>query len=181
MSGYLGLAAESPGVARRWSSGCAAIGPQLRDPMSPARRLFFGRISTQPWNKLARLDGSRWRWPAERRTWPPLALRVPLDDAHHLLDVGGGTGLYSIAWLQQHPHLRATVWDRPHVLSVAQEMAHEYGVADRLECVAGDMFADAVPEGAEVCLLSNILHDWDTADCRRLIGAVPLPCPVAAG
>lgn len=99
---------------------------------------------------------------------PVLAERVSLDDAETLLDVGGGSGIYSIAWLRRHPTLRAIVWDRPEVLKVAREMAEQYGVADRLDCVAGDMFVDPVPS-ADVVLLSNILHDWDEPECRTLV------------
>jgi len=100
---------------------------------------------------------------------PFLAEKVPLSDAKLLLDIGGGTGIYSIACLQKNPNLRAIVWDRPAVLKVASEMAIEYGVADRLECVPGDMFTDKVPSGADVMLLSNILHDWDVPQCHELI------------
>ena len=83
--------------------------------------------------------------------------------------VGGGTGIYSIAWLQRYPNLTAIVWDRPEVLKVAHEMAEAHGVADRLECRPGDMFRDPVPNGADVILLSNILHDWDVPECRTLV------------
>lgn len=100
---------------------------------------------------------------------PVLAARVPLDDSQLLLDVGGGTGIYSIACLQKNPGLHAIVWDRPEVLKVAAEMANAYGVADRLECRPGDMFRDALPAGADVILLSNVLHDWDVPDCRSLV------------
>jgi SAM-dependent methyltransferase len=108
---------------------------------------------------------------------PLLADRVPLDAAGLLLDVGGGTGIYSIACLQRNPRLRAIVWDRAEVLKVAAEMAAEYGVSDRLELCAGDMFVDPVPPQADVVLLSNILHDWDVAECQFLIKrcAVALP------
>ena len=100
---------------------------------------------------------------------PLLAQKVPLSGAQLLLDVGGGTGLYSIACLQNNPRLRAVVWDRPEVLKVAHEMAAAYGVSDRLECRPGDMFADPLPAGADVVLLSNILHDWDVPECRTLV------------
>lgn len=99
---------------------------------------------------------------------PVLSERVSLDGAKTLLDVGGGSGIYSIAWLRRHPTLRAIVWDRPEVLKVASEMAQQYGVADRLECIPGNMFVDPVP-ACDVCLLSNILHDWDEPECRTLV------------
>ena len=86
-----------------------------------------------------------------------------------LLDVGGGTGIYAMAWLQQHPALRAIVWDRPEVLKVAAEMAEAFGVADRLTCQPGDMFRDPPPADADVVLLSNVLHDWDVPECRSLL------------
>jgi ubiquinone/menaquinone biosynthesis C-methylase UbiE len=100
---------------------------------------------------------------------PYVAERVPLGDAKVLLDVGGGTGIYSIALVQKNPRLRSIIWDRPEVLKVAREFAEMYGVSDRLEFRAGNMFADAVPSGADVVLLSNVLHDWDVPECQTLL------------
>ncbi|HVS34146.1 MAG TPA: methyltransferase [Gemmataceae bacterium] len=111
-----------------------------------------------------------------RNVAPALAERVPMGTAKTLLDVGGGTGLYSIAFLQKNPGLRAIVWDRPEVLNVTAKLATEHGVADRLECLAGDMFTDRVPP-ADVVLLSNVLHDWNVPECRRLISRCAAALP----
>ncbi len=100
---------------------------------------------------------------------PVLAEKVNLEGTNCLVDVGGGTGIYSIALLQKNPGLRAVVVDRPEVLKVAEEMAQSYGVADRMKCQGGDMFRADLPK-ADVVLLSNILHDWDIPECRALIG-----------
>jgi predicted O-methyltransferase YrrM len=100
---------------------------------------------------------------------PSLATHLLMTEAKMLVDVGGGTGIYSIALLQENPGLRAVVFDRPEVLKVAAEMAAAYGVADRLHCQPGDMFRDPLPSGADTILLSNILHDWDVPECRTLI------------
>jgi len=100
---------------------------------------------------------------------PALAEAVSLSDSRVLLDVGGGTGIYTYALLQKNPHLRAMILDRPEVLKVAAEMGKEYGVLDRCELTGGDMFADEFPAGADTILLSNILHDWDTPECRVLV------------
>ncbi len=100
---------------------------------------------------------------------PALADAIPIGDSRLLLDVGGGTGIYSYAMLQKNPGLTAIVFDRPEVLKVAEEMGKQYGVLDRVELVAGDMFADELPRGADLILLSNILHDWDVPECQTLI------------
>ena len=98
---------------------------------------------------------------------PALADRLTLK-AGTLLDVGGGTGIYSIACLLKNPQLTATVFDRPEVLKVASEFAAQSEVCDRLKLVPGDMFADPLPP-ADAILLSNILHDWDEPQCQELI------------
>jgi len=104
-----------------------------------------------------------------RNTAAILAERVDASGARQLLDVGGGTGLYSVGFLQRHPKLRAIVWDRPEVLKVAAELAAEYGVAERLECRSGDMFTDPAPADSDLVLLSNVLHDWDVPECKTLL------------
>lgn len=169
MTGYLGLAAETAGVremvARLRSDRPGAAGSDSQGAAFIFRSdLDSAMEQAQAARRLTLALAGRAKIVA-----PALAEAVPLEDAKRLLDVGGGTGLYSIAWLQRHAPLRATVWDRPHVLDVAREMAQQYGVSDRLDRVPGDMFADNVPVAADVCLLSNILHDWDTDDCRRLV------------
>ena len=108
---------------------------------------------------------------------PVLAERVPLSQATKLLDIGGGTGIYSIACVKRHPHLRAVVWDRPEVLKVAREFAEAADVAERVELVAGDMFTDTPPAGCDVYLLSNILHDWDVPECKKIIDRLATALP----
>ncbi|TWT38987.1 methyltransferase [Blastopirellula retiformator] len=100
---------------------------------------------------------------------PHLAEAVSLAGAKLLLDIGGGTGIYSHALLQKNPDLKAIVFDRPEVLKIAGEMAEQYGVTDRCQLVGGDMFADEIPAGADVILLSNILHDWDKPECQQVV------------
>lgn len=108
---------------------------------------------------------------------PVLAQKVDLSNGNCLLDLGGGTGLYSIAFLQRFPKLKAIVLDSPAVLKVAAEFAEAYGVADRLTCHAGDMFKDPFPAGCDVILLSNVLHDWDVPECERLVAKAAAALP----
>lgn len=101
---------------------------------------------------------------------PVLAKVLPPNRSDSiLLDIGGGSGFYSIAYLKANPKMKAVVWDRPEVLKVAQENAEKYQVADRLTCLGGDMFTDPFPIKADMLLVSNILHDWDVPEILHLL------------
>lgn len=101
-----------------------------------------------------------------------LAMRIgsalPLDGVTRLLDVGGGSGSYSIAAMLRHPGLRCTELDLPVVCEVAQEYARNLGVGDRFSVVGADMFAGGWPGGQERVLFSDVFHDWDDDRCRLL-------------
>ena len=169
VSGYVGMAADSPGVCALLERLRTNRPPGARPEESGAAFIYREGIHSA----MDQEDSARRLTMAlagrARNVAPVLAERLPLAGARWLLDVGGGTGLYSIAWLQRHPELRAVVWDRAEVLKVAGEMAAAHGVADRLECRAGDMFRDPVPCTPDVVLLSNVLHDWDVPECRALV------------
>jgi SAM-dependent methyltransferase len=169
ISGYVGLAADSPGV-REMVERLRTNRPAGAKPEEQGAAFIYreGISSAMEEEASARhltlaLAGRA------KNVAPVLAQRVDLDSARLLLDVGGGSGIYSIACLQHNPHLRAIVWDRPEVLKVAQELGETYGVAGRLECRPGDMFCDPLPEGVDVILLSNVLHDWAVPECRVLV------------
>jgi len=164
---YVGLAANSPGVVE--------MVERLRGNR-PARHaagvafIYREGIASAMENEAAARHFTLALAGRAKNVAPLLAERVALTDARLLVDLGGGSGIYSIALLQKNPNLRALVLDRPEVLKVAQEMAEAYGVADRLQVQASDMFRDPLPTDADAVLLSNILHDWDVPECRTLIG-----------
>jgi len=88
-----------------------------------------------------------------------------------LLDVGGGSGAYPIELCRHYPDLRAAVYDLPHVCRIADGKIQAAGLSERISTVPGDFFAEsALPAGYDVILLSMILHDWDEATNRVLLG-----------
>lgn len=89
-----------------------------------------------------------------------LAQRYDFSEHKVLLDVGGGTGTYAIEACRQHKGLRAIVFDLRPALDLARERIAEAGLTDRIELAPGDFFEDALPPGADVALLSAVLHDW---------------------
>lgn len=90
------------------------------------------------------------------------AKSVSLAGRRRLLDVAGGSGIYACSMVAHHPGLEAAVFEKPPVDRVAAEAISKRGCSNRVKVVAGDMFAGGLPEGFDVHLISNVLHDWDT-------------------
>ncbi len=169
VSDYVSLAAQSPGVLEMVER-LRTNRPAGAKPGGPGASFIYreGLESAMESEASARkltlaLAGRA------KNVAPVLAEKLPIESQKLVLDVGGGTGIYSIALLQKHPALRAIIFDRAEVLKVAAEMAQSYGVADRITLQPGDMFADKLPMDADVILLSNILHDWDVPQCQSLV------------
>jgi O-methyltransferase domain len=97
--------------------------------------------------------------------------------ASRLLDVGGCSGVYSIALAERHPGLRCTIMDLPAVCELAPSYIKDRGLEDRIDCRAVDMFRDPWPDGYDAVFFSNIFHDWRPATClalaRRACGVLP--------
>jgi len=87
--------------------------------------------------------------------------RLDLSGRRNLIDVGGGSGVYTIAVLQAAPEMRATVFDRPLVTEIARQRLAEEGMSDRVELVNGDFYVDVLPAGHDLALLSAIIHQND--------------------
>jgi 3-hydroxy-5-methyl-1-naphthoate 3-O-methyltransferase len=86
-----------------------------------------------------------------------------------LLDVGGGSAVFSIAIAKQHAPLRATVMEIAAVCAEADQYIATSGIGPRVRTQAVNMFTQAWPTGHDAHFLSNILHDWSDDTCRLLV------------
>lgn len=156
----------------------------------------WGRLSqalrtnqAQTWGGAPGLFEAIARHPAEQRVFTEamhafstqsgqaVAEAFDFTPYRQLLDVGGGSGAYCIEAAKRYSHLRAVVFDLPPVLEIAREKVAEAGLSERITTHAGDFFADDLPTGSDLLLLSMILHDWtpekDRAILRRCFEALP--------
>src|SRR5919204_3630785 len=74
-----------------------------------------------------------------------LARRVDFTPFTCLLDLGGGSGAYTVEILQRYPHLRAIIFDLPQVSRLAEEVMRQEGLAERVQTMAGDYEHDPLP------------------------------------
>ena len=94
---------------------------------------------------------------AAERT-PLVVQAVGTGPAERLLDVGGGSAAYSIAFAKANEKLHATVLDLPPVLALAQGHINAAGLAGRVGTRAGDLRRDPLGKGFTLVLVSAICH-----------------------
>jgi len=94
--------------------------------------------------------------------------QVDLAGRRQILDLGGGSGCYCIVAAQQHPPLRAIVFDLPPVVEVTREFIASHGLSDRVTAQAGDFTRDPLPAGSDVVIMASNLPQYS----REIIQAV---------
>ena len=87
-----------------------------------------------------------------------IADAVSAGPAKALIDVGGGAGTYTAAFLGSAPDMRATLFDLSPVTEIARQHLSEAGLLDRVTLVSGDFYRDELPGGHDLAFLSAIIH-----------------------
>jgi SAM-dependent methyltransferase len=101
-----------------------------------------------------------------------LAATADFTGSHQLLDIGGGTGSWSIAITRTSPHMTATVFELPQVVGLARQRIAEQGLSDRIDVVGGDVLTADLPTGHDCCLLANVIHCFSAEENRQLLTRV---------
>jgi predicted O-methyltransferase YrrM len=89
---------------------------------------------------------------------PKIVQAVNPGSARRLIDVGGASGTYTIAFLEACPQMSATLFDLPDVVAMGRERITEAGLMDRVTIVAGNFYTDCLPPGHDLALVSAIIH-----------------------
>jgi hypothetical protein len=89
-----------------------------------------------------------------------------------LLDVGGASGTWTLAFLRAVPNSKATIFDLPDAIEQAQERIAQSEFADRVRLVAGDFYRDDLPAGADFAWLGAIVHQHSRQHNRELFAKV---------
>ena len=94
--------------------------------------------------------------------------RVGAAGVRRLLDVGGGSGAYSMAFARANPELEAEVLDLEDVLPLTRAYIERAGLGGRVRVRAGDLRTDSFGEGYDLLLVSAICHMLSPEENRGL-------------
>lgn len=100
---------------------------------------------------------------------PSLIGEIDLTGVKKVLDVGGGSGAYSMAFAGAGADIRATVFDLPNVITLTEQYVKDAGLEAKVNTIPGDFNTDELPKGYDLVFLSAIIHMNSPEQNIRLI------------
>jgi (2Fe-2S) ferredoxin/SAM-dependent methyltransferase len=98
-----------------------------------------------------------------------MVMRAIGNGFKRMLDLGGGSGAYSIAFAKANPELKADVFESPAVLPLAQEYIRRAGLEGRVCLRAGDLRTDRFGQDYDLILLSSVAHIFSPEQAQDLL------------
>ena len=89
---------------------------------------------------------------------PGQIAKIDLQGVDSVLDVGGGSGCFCMAFLNRKPELKTAIFDLPNVIPISKEIIEKEGFSGRIEHFEGDYTRDELPKGFDLAFLSAVIH-----------------------
>lgn len=96
--------------------------------------------------------------------------------ANTIIDIGGGQGILLAMILYKYKSVQGKVFDLPHVVEGAKDIAKQYNVSERLETISGNFFKN-IPSGGDMYFLKSIIHNLSDNQCIHLLKDIKAVLP----
>lgn len=102
-----------------------------------------------------------------------LGIGTKMEPGVKVLDLACGSGIYGYVLLQRDPKATVTDIDWQNVLKVAQKVARDMGVADRVTYKPGDILSiDYGEQEFDIAIASNILQAFDPETNKTILSKI---------
>jgi tRNA1(Val) A37 N6-methylase TrmN6 len=99
---------------------------------------------------------------------PLLVQALGTAGVRRILDLGGGSGAYSIAFAKTSSDVRCDILDIPEVVPLTTEYVNKAGVSAQISLRAGDMLTDDLGSGYDIIMLNAICHMFSEEQNQQL-------------
>jgi (2Fe-2S) ferredoxin/predicted O-methyltransferase YrrM len=99
---------------------------------------------------------------------PHLVKAMGTAGVRRILDLGGGSGAYSIAFAKASPDVRCEILDLPEVVPLTAEYVSQAGVSAQVSLRPGNMLQDQFGSGYDIIMLNAICHMFSEAQNRDI-------------
>ena len=101
---------------------------------------------------------------------PAQIAKIDLQTVDSVLDVGGGSGCFCMAFLNRKPGLKTTVFDLPNVVPISKNIIDREGFTGKIAHHVGDYTTDDLPRGFDLVFLSAVIHSNSFEINQALVG-----------
>lgn len=95
--------------------------------------------------------------------------RINLKNVKKVLDVGGGSGVYAMAFVNAGSGITSTVFDLPNVIPLTHEYIRKENMVGKINTAIGDYTVDNLPAGYDLVFLSAIVHSNSYLENQKLV------------
>jgi predicted O-methyltransferase YrrM len=95
---------------------------------------------------------------AKQSQAPGIAKLLNFKGVKKILDIGGGSGVFSFAMITLNPELKATIFDLPNVIKLTKLYIEKEGFKNKVGTVEGDYLKDELGTDYDLLFLSAIIH-----------------------
>ncbi|MGA7566699.1 MAG: methyltransferase [Terriglobales bacterium] len=151
-------------IWHRWSTLTDAVRRGTRVPMDRQTDGHTARDDNPEWthNFIAGMQRN-----AKGRA-PIVVQALGISGVRRLLDLGGGSGAYSIAFAKASPDVQCQIIDLPEVLPLTDGYVSQAGVSSQVHLRAGDMLQDDFGSGYDIIMLNAICHMFSEQQNRGI-------------
>ena len=103
-----------------------------------------------------------------RNSAKKFAQYINCEEHKIFLDIGGGSGIYTINLCKRYKNVEGIIFDMPIVCKIAQEFIEQENLTSSIKTNKGDLWEDTFPN-ADIHFYSDIFHDWSYDKCMLLI------------
>ncbi len=143
-------------IWHRWST--------LTDAVRSGTRIPISRDDNPEWTRSFIAGMQR-----NAKDRAPLVVKaLGTTGVRRILDLGGGSGAYSIAFAKACPDAQCEILDVPEVLPLTTEYVSQAGVSAQVRLQPGDMLQDDFGSGYDVIMLNAICHMFSEEQNRDI-------------
>ena len=143
-------------IWHRWST--------LTDAVRSGTRVSIDRENPPEWTRNFIAGMQR-----NAKDHAPLVVKaLGTTGIHRILDLGGGSGAYSIAFAKACPNVQCDILDIPEVVPLTAEYVSRAGVSGQASLRAGDMLRDDFGSGYDIIMLNAICHMFSEEQNRNI-------------
>jgi len=103
---------------------------------------------------------------------PAVIKLLDLRGVRRVLDVGGGSAAFSMAFVRAKKEIRAVVFDLPNVIPLSRRYIEAEHLSDRIDTAVGDYTVDSLGSAFDLAFLSAVIHSNSIEVNRQLFKKV---------